>query len=103
MSFTNSHNPKQYPGFQRWAAVRNRYTRNGAMRVFDNDFTTRYELNPSQTYPGWMAVSRSQLGGAPTMAPPEAALLAAGMAPSAFVTAQNCIEIVVVGSDGQVC
>lgn len=103
MSFTNSHNPQLYPQFELWRTVRDRYSQNGTVRVFESDFTTRYQISDSVTSQNWTVVTHGLLPGAPTTAPAEAALLAAKMPPTAFLTTQNCLEVVVIGSDGQVC
>ena len=103
MSFTDGHNPQQYSKWELWRAVRDRHSQNGVVRVFDSDFTTRYQISASETSHNWVVVANSLLPGAPTTAPAEAAVSAATMPPTAFLSAQNCVEIVVIGSDGQVC
>lgn len=103
MSFTDSHNPKSYSNYSNWQAVRDRYTGNGTVRVFDSDFTTRYGISANETGNLWSAVAGSLLPAAPTVAPPAAASLAATLPPTAFLTAQNTVELVAIGNDGQVC
>jgi hypothetical protein len=101
MSFTNSHNPQTYPNFPTWSAVR--ATFNNGFGVFDNDFTTRYGVSSQIAGGGWQVISSRLLPGAPTLAPADAAAAAAAMPPVGYLTSQNCIEVLVIGKDGQIC
>jgi hypothetical protein len=103
MSFTDSHNPKRYSNYANWQAVRARYTTDGAVRVFDSDFTTRYGISANETGNLWSAVAGSLLPAAPTVAPPGVVTPTALAPPTAFLTAQNTVELVAIGNDGQVC
>ena len=103
MSFTDIHDPKTYPNYPKWREIRSSHSENGSIRLFDSDFTTRYQVSASNTSTHWSVVANSLLPGAATVAQADAAAEAAIMPPTVFLSAQNCIEIVAAGSDGQVC
>ena len=103
ISFTNSHNPQFYPNYSKWRQIRGDHSQRGSIRLFDSDFTTRYQISASNVSTHWTVVAASLLPGAATVAPADATMSAADMPPTGFLSAQDCLEVVVAGSDGQVC
>ncbi len=103
MSFTDRHNPQGYKDFQKWMGIRNKYNAGGTIRVFDNDFTTRYGISAGVTTQNWRVAANALLPGQPTPATPTDAPKSALMPPTVIRTGQDCLELFALGNDGQMC